>query len=406
MISVEGAFRLVGENVRPLERETVPLENAVGRVLGADIRADRNSPPWRKSMMDGFAVQSSDINAGQCNLQVIETVTAGDSPTKELASGQATRIMTGAPVPTGADAIVMIEKCKFDEGSNEVVINFDSISPGKHLMEAGVNFATDDLIFPAGRRIRALDVGLLAEVGASALRVYRQPGAAVLPTGNELVAPNENPVGPQIRNSNGPMLLALLREKGIETADLGIGRDERDDMLPKLKQGLEHDLLLLSGGVSAGTLDLVPSLLKELGVKEVFHKVKVKPGKPIFFGVLDRDDGSRGYVFGLPGNPVSSLVGFRLFVSVAIGLLCGENGVLDPQPQMAKLSKDHETRGDRPTWWPACRAKSADSQLVVEPLGWNGSSDMVALGKAEGLIEFPAGTKVHDAGSEFPFWGF
>ena len=115
MISVEGAFRLVGENVRPLERETVPLENAVGRVLGADIRADRNSPPWRKSMMDGFAVQSSDINAGQCNLQVIETVTAGDSPTKELASGQATRIMTGAPVPTGADAIVMIEKCKFDE---------------------------------------------------------------------------------------------------------------------------------------------------------------------------------------------------------------------------------------------------------------------------------------------------
>ena len=165
-------------------------------------------------------------------------------------------------------------------------------------------------------------------------------------------------------------------------------------------------MLLLSGGVSAGTLDLVPSLLKELGVKEVFHKVKVKPGKPIFFGVLDRDDGSRGYVFGLPGNPVSSLVGFRLFVSVAIGLLCGENGVLDPQPQMAKLSKDHETRGDRPTWWPACRAKSADSQLVVEPLGWNGSSDMVALGKAEGLIEFPAGTKVHDAGSEFPFWGF
>ena len=404
MVSVEEALRLVVENVRPTGHETVLLKDAAKRVLAADIFADRNSPPWRKSMMDGFAVRSSDINAGTRTLKVIETVTAGESPSVAVETGQATRIMTGAPVPDGADAIVMIERCAFEEGSTEVTIELDSIAAGKHLMQTGTNFCDSDQIFPAGRTIRALDIGLLAEVGAAEIRVFQKPTVAVLPTGDELVTANQNPSGPQIRNSNGPMMLALLADKGIEAIDLGIGRDNRDDMLGKLKQGLQQDVLLLSGGVSAGTLDLVPSLLKELGVKEVFHKVKVKPGKPIFFGVHDREDGSRGYVFGLPGNPVSSLVGFRLFASVAISILSGQSDAIEAKPQRAKISCDHETRGDRPTWWPGRRVASEDSHLIVEPLNWNGSSDLLSLGMAEGLIEFPAGGKVHEAGVEFPFW--
>jgi len=404
MVSVKEALRLVIENVSALETETTALGLAANRVLAEDISADRSSPPWRKSMMDGFAVRSSDINAGICNLKVLETVTAGDSPTKATASGQATRIMTGAPVPEGADAIVMIERCSFEEGSDEVLIELESIEAGKHLMEAGANFQQADLIFPAGRKIRPLDIGLLAEVGAAELAVFKKPSVAVLPTGDELVSADVVPNGPQIRNSNGPMLLALLAQKGIEAANLGIGRDNRDDMLAKLQQGLERDVFLLSGGVSAGTLDLVPSLLKELGVQEVFHNVKVKPGKPIFFGVHDREDGSRGYVFGLPGNPVSSLVGFRLFVTVALSILSGQSNVIETTAQRAKLSRDHETRGDRPTWWPGRRVASQDSHLIVEPLKWNGSSDLLSLGAAEGLIEFPAGSKVHEAGAEFPFW--
>jgi len=144
--------------------------------------------------------------------------------------------------------------------------------------------------------------------------------------------------------------------------------------------------------------------LKELGVREVFHKVKVKPGKPIFFGVHDREDGSRGYVFGLPGNPVSSLVGYRLFASVAISILSGQSNAIETNPQRARLSCDHETRGDRPTWWPGRCVKSPDSHLIVEPLKWNGSSDLLSLGAAEGLIEFPAGSQTHAAGTEFPFW--
>ena len=404
MVSVEEAFKQIVAHVSAMSQETVTLHEASNRILAADILADRDSPPWRKSMMDGFAVRASDINSGLNELQIVETVTAGDSPTKKVESGQATRIMTGAPVPELADAIVMIERCQHQADSNSVQVQLESIDIGKHLMEAGSNFAANDLIFSKGRRIRPLDVGLLAEVGASELAVFGNPSVAVLPTGNELVSPDQIPSGPQIRNSNGAMLLSLLRERGLVATDLGIGRDDRDDMLPKLKQGLEHDVLLLSGGVSAGTLDLVPSLLQELGVTEVFHKVKVKPGKPIFFGVHQKADGSRGYVFGLPGNPVSSLVGFRLFVTTALRLLCGEEIDLQPKPQLAKISKDHQTRGDRPTWWPGRTISSPDSHCLVEPLKWNGSSDLLALGSAEGLIQFPAGGNDHAAGSEFPFW--
>jgi molybdopterin molybdotransferase len=195
----------------------------------------------------------------------------------------------------------------------------------------------------------------------------------------------------------------MLESRGLDVTDLGIGLDDPDQMNPLLKQGLKHDLFLLSGGVSAGTLDLVPHLLSQLGVEKVFHSVKVKPGKPIYFGFHSRADGSRGYVFGLPGNPVSSLVGFRLFVEEAISRMCLE-AKSKSTPQLAKLSKDHETRGDRPTFWPAKRVASPDATLVVEPLNWNGSSDLVALGHAEGLIAFPPEGKLYPVGSEFPFW--
>ena len=404
MVSVEEALKLISQHVSPLEHESVTIGAAAQRVLAMEILADRNSPPWRKSMMDGFAVRASDINAGTRKLQVIETVTAGDSPTMQVESGQATRIMTGAPVPDGADAIVMIEVCDFDEAANTVTIELESITPGKHLMETAANFAAGEQIFASGHRVRSLDVGLLAEVGAAEFSVFARPSVAVLPTGNELVSPDQMPTGPQIRNSNGAMLLSLLESQGLASTDLGIGRDQRDDILPKIEEGLQHDMLILSGGVSAGTMDLVPALLQELGVREVFHKVKVKPGKPIFFGVHDRVDGRRGYVFGLPGNPVSSLVGFRLFVTVALKMLCGEADAIETNVQRAKITNDHQTRGDRPTWWPGRKVASPDSGCLVEPLKWNGSSDLLALGRADGLIEFPAGTALHTAGSEFRFW--
>ncbi len=402
MISVEEAFRLVAEHVGPLEKVVTELSQAVGMTLAVDVKADRDSPPWRKSVMDGFAVGAEDVGEGK-KLQIIETVTAGNAPTKIVGPGQATRIMTGAPMPEGADSVAMIERCKVDQDSGVVAIDLNSIRPGQHVLGQKANFAEGEVIYRSGHRIRDIDIGLLAEIGAAQVEIFRRPTAAVLPTGDELVDVSQMPTGPQIRNSNGPMLVAMLTSRGVQTLDLGIGRDSRDDLLAKIKRGLESDLLILSGGVSAGTLDLVPEALADCGVEAVFHKVKMKPGKPVFFGVHVRDDGRRGYVFGLPGNPVSSLVGFRLLVSHALNRMAGSPDMVKPSMPLLAISKEHSTRGDRPTFWPARRCTTEAGQ-AVEPLDWKGSSDLNTLGQAEGMIEFPTPGKTYQQGERLPFW--
>lgn len=403
MITVEDAFRLVAQHVEPLSTTSVPLGDALGMTLAVDATADRDSPPWRKSIMDGFAVCADDIGGSSTTLEIIETVAAGASPTKRVQSGQATRIMTGAPMPEGADSVVMIERCKIDEAASQVNIEEMTLRHGQHVMDRKSNFAEGQLIFAAGHRVRDIDIGLLAEVGAATVEVHQRPTAAVLPTGDELVDVSLLPEGPQIRNSNGPMLLAMLNSRGVEAVDLGIGRDDRDDLLAKMKQGLESDLLLLSGGVSAGTRDLVPQLLIECGVQEVFHKVKMKPGKPVFFGTHVRADGRRGFVFGLPGNPVSSLVGFRLLVCHALARMAGSALQSKPTLPMYRTANEHQTRGDRPTFWPG-RIVESDAGPLVEALDWKGSSDLRTLGHAEGLIEFSIPGKTYPKSELLPFW--
>jgi molybdopterin molybdotransferase len=401
MISIEQATTLIDSTAEALPTEEISLSDAVGRVLAKEILADVDSPPHRKSVMDGFAVRSDEIKQ-DCKLSVIETVIAGGVPTKTVEAGQATRIMTGAPMPEGADAVVMIELTNFDEAAGQVTIQVDQIKPGHHAMDRGTNFQKGATIFEQGHRVRALDIGLLAEVGAANCLVYRRPRVAVLPTGNELVDCGVMPSDGQIRNSNGPMLASMLEHQGLEVSDLGIGLDEPNQLRSSIERGLEHDLLLLSGGVSAGTMDLVPTILNELGVEQVFHKVMVKPGKPIYFGVLRTNDRCT-YVFGLPGNPVSSLVGCRLFVARAISILMGVDSIY-PQAFKIALSKDHEARGNRPTYWPGRLVGSTTATRMAEPLNWNGSSDLMTLGTAEGLIAFPEGTNVHPVGSEFDFY--
>ena len=405
MISVDEAFRKVAQTVNPLPIVSVDLAAAVGMTLASDVNADRDSPPWKKSVMDGFAVQASDIRAGAI-LQVVESVTAGSMPTLPIGQGQATRIMTGAPLPKGADAVVMIERCELDEAAGQVTINLESLASGRHVLGRAENFAAGQAVFSAGSVIRDIDVGLLAEVGAAKVNVYQRPTAAVLPTGDELVDAATMPTGPQIRNSNGPMLIAMLRSKGIVATDLGVGSDDRDVLRKKMKTGLKEDLLILSGGVSAGTLDLVPELLEECGVQPVFHKIKMKPGKPVFFGVHRRTDGRSGYVFGLPGNPVSSLVGFRLLVYLALERMAGSPQSEMPAMPHVRLSKDHQTRGDRPTFWPGRIVDSGTAERHVEPLQWKGSSDLMTLAQAEGLIEFATPGITYPQGETLPFWKF
>jgi len=311
-------------------------------------------------------------------------------------------------MPAGADSTVMIEQSNLgytDPTPETVTLNVTApFFAGKHQMARAGNFSSGDLIFSAGHRIRAVDIGLLAEVGASKIDVRARPQIAVLPTGDELVDCSQSPAGSQIRNSNGPMIAAIASSWGAEVEDLGIGVDNQAALEAKVATGLKNDMLILSGGVSAGTMDFVPEVLASLGVKTVFHKVKVKPGKPIFFGVKEDGD-SRCLVFGLPGNPVSSLVGLQLFASTAFSILTGRDAAnARPKTWDSVLAADHETRGDRPTYWPGRRCESAPQQ--VEALPWNGSSDLLSLRSAEGLIHFPVRSTPYQAGAEVEFLPF
>lgn len=266
-------------------------------------------------------------------------------------------------------------------------------------------FKCDQAIYSKGHPIRPTDIGLLAEIGLHQVKVGAQPTVSVIPTGSELVDCSQIPGRGQIRNSNGPMLKAMLQSFGLNvTTKLGIGIDDYEELKSLIEQGLEQDLLLMTGGVSAGTMDLVPGILNDLGVQQVFHKVCVKPGKPIWFGVLERDE-RRTCVFGLPGNPVSSLVGFQLFVRAAIRKMMGGVG-LQFESVWGELTVQHQSRGNRPTYWPGRIVNSDSSVREIEPLIWRGSSDLFTLGQAEGLIYFAADSENHPAGEQVKFYPF
>lgn len=404
MISTNEAFELIRNSVRQAKRQTLPLAESVGRRLAEAIRSDVDSPPHDKSVMDGFAVRSQDVQPGMSELKVIETVVAGGWPERKIESGQATRIMTGAPIPQGADAVVMIEltEPRTDDSGDWVRINLDQMPSGKHRMARAANFSAGDTVFESGHPIRPIDVGLLAEVGCHSVPTYAKPSVAVLPTGDELVGCDHLPDRGHIRNSNGPMLISMAESLGLPTTCLGIGRDDPTQLAQLIERGLDHDILIMSGGVSAGMMDLVPGLLKEQGVEQVFHKVKMKPGKPVWFGVRNSGD-RQSIVFGLPGNPVSSMVGFHLFVRATIDQLTGGT-TGDPESVNCLLASPHQTRGDRPTYWPGRSIVDDETTRKVEPLAWNGSSDLRALGQADGLIYFSPDSHDHPAGETVKFF--
>ena len=405
MISVDEAFQLIRQTVQPMPPEPTPLLNTVGRYLQESVVADIASPPHDKSMMDGFAIRASDWSLG-AEFKIGETIIAGAVPSQPLEPMQAARIMTGAPLPEGADAVVMVELAEV-KNEQTVAFQIESIAAEKHVLRTGANFSSGQKLFDAGHCIRPSDIGLLAEVGVSQALVGGSPSVAVLPTGDELVPCDQAPGPGQIRNSNGPLLLAMLHAAGLNSTDLGIGRDNENDLTAKIKLGLQHDVLILSGGVSAGQKDLVPGVLKSLGVEEVFHKVKVKPGKPIWLGIrkATTERSRPTIVFGLPGNPLSSLVGYQLFVRCCLKILAG-GGFESANPQQARLSRDHQTRGNRPTYWPGRIILDNECELTVEPLNWNGSSDLLALGQADGLIFFSEDQHDHVAGKQVSFYAF
>jgi molybdopterin molybdotransferase len=268
----------------------------------------------------------------------------------------------------------------------------DHPKPGQNIIPRGASIQRGEIVLQAGHKIRAAEIGLLSEVGRTEVRAIPPVRVAVISTGNELVDISSKPTAGQIRNSNGPLLAALVRQARAKPIDLGIARDDRDDLRRLIQQGLGADVLVLSGGVSAGVLDLVPAVLSDLGVEEVFHKVNLKPGKPLWFGV----HGS-SLVFGVPGNPVSTFVCFELFVRPAIAKLMGHDPSVGLRQLRARLAVDFIHRGDRPTYFPAT-VRIQQNELLAEPVAWSGSGDLRGLTAARALILFPAGDRAWTAG--------
>ena len=356
-------------------------------------------PPYDKAMMDGYAVRAADLAGGRGELAVVEEVMAGQTPRLPVGEGQATRIMTGAPMPAGADAVVMVERtCATDGG--RVAIDDPGLHPGRNIVMRGREMRRGDVVLRAGAVLRPQEIGLLATVGRATASVIPSPRVAVLSTGDEVVEPPASPGPGQIRNSNGPMLLAQAARAGGRPHYLGVARDRIDSLRPLVAEGLQADVLLLSGGVSAGKLDLTPGVLQEAGVVAHFHKVEMKPGKPVLFGTHERGDGRPPtLVFGLPGNPVSSFVCFELFVRPALRRL---RGLPDSDPTVsALLAEDFAYRTDRPTYHPA-RLEVGDGGWRVRAVPWFGSADLRGLLAMDALVVFPPGDHRHAGGDALP----
>jgi len=398
MIELTEAIELVERTAVPLPPRRPRPSDALGLALAAPVVADVDSPPWDRAMMDGFAVRSAEVAAasGTVELDVVVDLAAGDVTALVIPPGGCGRIMTGAPIPSGADAVVPIESAidgtAGAHAGGRVRLREPRFRPGQHVGRRGAAFRAGSVVLPVGARLTPAAVGLAAEAGATHVLAAARPRVSIVSTGSELVPPDAVPAHGQTRNSNGPMLAAAVAALAAEAIPLGIAADRPEAIRAAVAQGLAADILVFSGGVSAGDLDLVPAIFADCGVERVFHKVRLKPGKPVWFGAVSRGAGQpRTLVFGLPGNPASSLVCFELFVRPALAILAGrprhewhlprEHGVLTAAARSAP---------DRPVYLP-CRLARRPGAIGVEPLPWTGSSDLVGLAAADGLLVLPAG---------------
>ncbi len=390
MLSVADALQVIISQVKPLASEALSLSAPLlGRVLASSYDSDIDSPPFTKSMMDGFAVRSIDCKTIGVTLEIVEEIPAGYFPKKTLGEKQAARIMTGAPLPQGADSIVPKEIC---EDSQDRVKVLSPIQAGEFVIYQGEEYERHETVLHSGVILQPQHIGLLAAIGQTSVNVHRLPSVAVLPTGSELVESPTLPTQGQIRNTNGPMLLAQVQRAGATPISYPIGRDDRQELREQIEKALSTaDVLLLSGGVSVGKYDFIPEILSEVGATTHFHKVQMKPGRPILFATLDEK-----IIFGLPGNPVSSFACFELFVRPALRLLKGET-VTGHTFVNLPLAQTFITNNNRPTYGPATITFTSEGPKVTAQ-SWFGSADLRGLGECNALIEVEAGQVNKKAG--------
>jgi molybdopterin molybdotransferase len=393
-VSVGDALRIVLEHTPRLGAEDVLLPGALGRVLAEDVRADADMPPFDRAAMDGYAVRAADVASAPAVLDVAARLRAGQSPDTALAPGQAIQIMTGAPVPPGADAVQPVEKTRARDGGRRVEI-LEAVAAGAHISRRGCEAAAGDLVLRAGRAIDPGTVAVLAAVGQARVKVGRRPSVSVLVTGDELVDVWDAPKGGRIRNSNGYAVMAQAQWAGADARSLGVVPDQPERIADAVRRGLECDVLVVSGGVSAGAFDLVEEVLARFDVGLLFTKVAIKPGAPLVFG-------RRGdtLVFGLPGNPVSAQVCFDVFVRAALLRMQGARVVSRPRVEV-ELAEPMTNRSGRENHLPA-RVRAEGGKLVAAPVRTAGSADVVAHAAANALVVLEASRLSAAAGERAP----
>jgi len=368
MISVDKALGIILENVFSLDTVTTGINSAFGRVLAEDIVSDIDIPPFNKSAMDGYAVRASDLSDVPSVLKVIDSISAGSISRKKLQPGTCVKIMTGAPVPEGADAVVMIEDTEL---VSDASVSFTKkVKPGQNVCTRGEDVTKGTTILRKGTVIKGPEIAVCASVGRVFINVVRTPTVGIVSTGSEIVEPSHPLEVGKIRNSNGPMLESLVKGTGFSAEYLGLARDNEDELSEVMARGFRKDVLLLSGGVSMGDYDLIPEILEKQGAQVLFHKVRVKPGKPLLFA---KKDGCQ--IFGIPGNPVSNFTTFFMFIKPALFKMMGRS---DYPPEFidAMLATDFTNTSKRVLVVPSsCWVERG--MFNVTPFMLNGSADIV-----------------------------
>lgn len=365
-------IEVVGRVATPPPAESISLPESLGRILAEDVFADRDYPPFNRSTRDGFAVRSEDVASLPATLKCVGEIAAGSAYPGEVRRGECVQIMTGAPVPEGADAIVMVE---YTEASGKNITIKRMVAPGANVVPRGSEARQGAKLLSAGAPISYPEVSLLGQVGYARVSVYRQPRVAVLSTGDEVVPIDAQPGPVQIRNSNAHSIGAQVRLHGGEPLVLGNAPDDVPQLERLVCRGLEEDVLVITGGVSMGKYDFVEAVLRKLGAEFHFDSVSIRPGRPAVFASCGPK-----FVFGLPGNPVSTMVTFLLFVVPALALLGG--GAAPPLRFLkARLAERVEQKTKLTLFLPA-RLEGEGSEVTVRALSWQGSGDVMAVARA------------------------
>ena len=394
MISVAEAIQIVRQQTHTLPVEQVSLPHALGRVLAQDIVADSDLPPFDRSQMDGYAVRAVDAEAAPVRLRIVGESAAGRGWHNQLEEGQAVRIMTGAPVPAGADSVQQVELAhELKDGT--VVELLESVEAGKSIVKRGAEIQAGETVLTAGTMINAAMMAVLAAFGYATVNVFRRPRVAVLATGTELVSVDQKPGQDQIRDSNNYSIAAYAELAGATIERLPLTGDETSLLKNQIAKAAENcDVIVTSGGVSMGVYDLTKAALKELDAELFFERVALRPGKPTVFARLPNGT----LAFGLPGNPVSVAVTFNLFARTS---LLAMQGATEPalKRETAVLARKVKGTADRESYLPVQLTTNDDGELIAFPLKWGGSSDFVAFALTTALAIVPAGSKAVEAGS-------